>query len=190
MMLGEFGDAQQLDAAQHYLDRFARLLEQAGAPADSPPARAQLLVQSRVDLARGKLAEAGSGFERVIIERPHDTMNMDGYLGSSMTALAANDATRAAEFARRAMPLAVARQGDLPHSHYVGTASLWLGRALLRAGDRVEGRKALEAAVSHLSNTIDPDHPLLLQARAELRDAQIFAAQTARSEQAQQHAER
>jgi tetratricopeptide (TPR) repeat protein len=190
MMIGEFGDAPQLDTAQHYLDRFRRLLDQSGAPADSPPARAYLLVQSRVYLARGQLAKARARFERAIIERPHDSMNLDGYLGSSMTALAANDAARAVEFARRAMPIAVARQGDLPYSHYVGSASLWLGRALLRAGDRVEGRKALEAAVVHLSNTIDADHPNVLQARAELRDAQRPPAQTAHSEQSQQHAER
>src|SRR6185436_9754052 len=120
MMLGESGDAQQFDVAQHHLDRFARLLEQKNAPADSPPARAYLLVQSRVFLGRGKLAEARSGFERVVIERPDDQMNLDGYLGLSMTALAANDAAGAVEFARRAMPLAAARQGDLPHSHYVG----------------------------------------------------------------------
>jgi len=190
MMLGESGEAQQLDDAQYYLDRFARLLEQAGAPADSPPARAYLLVQSRVNLGRGKLAEARSGFEHVIIERPHDSMNLDGYLGMSMTALAANDAARAVEFARRAMPIAIARKRDLPYSHYVGSTSLWLGRALLRAGDRVEGRKALEAAVNHLSNRIDPDHPLLLQARAELREAQLLTAQMARGEQDHQHAER
>jgi tetratricopeptide (TPR) repeat protein len=190
VMLGELGDAQQLDDAQRYLDRFGRLLQQAGAPPDSPPARAHLLLQSRLDLARGKVAEARRGFERVIIERPHDAMNLDAYLGISMTALAANDAAQAVEFARRAMPIAVARQGDLRYSHYVGTTSLWLGRALLRAGDRVEGRNALEAAVAHLSNTIDADHPNLLQARAELRDAQLSAPRTARTEQNQQHAER
>jgi hypothetical protein len=78
----------------------------------------------------------------------------------------------------------------LPHSSYVGNASLWLGRALLRAGDRVEGRKALEAAVTHLSNTIDPDNPNLLRARAELREAQLLTARAARREQDQQHAER
>ena len=187
MMLGESGDAQQFDVSQHHLDRFARLLEQKNAPADSPPARAYLLVQSRVFLGRGKLAQARSGFERVVIERPDDQMNLDGYLGLSMTALAANDAAGAVEFARRAMPLAAARQGDLPHSHYVGLASMWLGRALLRAGDRVEGRKALEAAVTHLSNTIDPDSPNLVRVREELREAHLL---TARSEQDQQHTER
>jgi hypothetical protein len=117
-------------------------------------------------------------------------MNLDGYLGVSMTALAANDAARAVEFAQRAMPLARARQGDLPYSHYVGLASMWLGRALLRAGERVEGRKALEAAVAHLSNTVDPDNPNLLLARTELRDAQLYTMRATQNEQNQQHAER
>jgi tetratricopeptide (TPR) repeat protein len=190
MMLGEAGDARQFEVAQQYLDRFARLLQRKGAPPDSPPARAFLLVQSRVQLGNGKVAEARSGFERVIVERPTDQMNLDGYLGITMTSLATNDAARAVEFARRAMPLALGRQGDLPHSHYVGLASLWLGRALLQAGDRVEGRKALEAAVSHLSNTVDDDNPNLVRARAELREARLLTARSARGEQDQQHTER
>jgi hypothetical protein len=58
----------------------------------------------------------------------------------------------------------------VPYSAQTGLASLWLGRALLRAGDRAEGRNALETAITHLSNTIDAEHPYLLQARAELGD--------------------
>ena len=96
---------------------------------------------------------------------------MHAYVGRSMVALAANDPDGAVEAARRALRIAAALQGDVPHSSQTGLASLWLGRSLLRAGDRVEGRNALEAAITHLSNTIDLDHPYLLQARAELSDA-------------------
>jgi hypothetical protein len=144
-----------------------------------------------LDLARGNLPQARGGFERAILEGPApDPTNMHAYLGSSMAALAANDATTAVEFARRALRIAAVLQGDVPHSSQTGIASLWLGRALLRAGDRVEGREALQAAVSHLSNTIDSDHPNLVQARAELRDAQLLTTRTARGEQDQQYAER
>ncbi len=88
-----------------------------------------------------------------------------------MAALAANDPDGAVEAARRALSIATALQGDVPYSSQTGLSSLWLGRSLLRAGDRIGGRGALEAAIKHLSNTIDEDHPYLLQARAELSDA-------------------
>ena len=180
----------ELDGAQNYLKRLDALIQESDLPADSPPARVSVLMHARLDLARGKLTEARAGFERAIIEGARDPTNMHAYVGSSMAALAANDAAAASEFARRAMRIAAVLQGNVPHSSQTGLASLWLGRALLRAGDRVEGRKALEAAVAHLSNTIDPDHPYLTQARAELRDAQLLTARPARTEQDQQHAER
>ena len=89
---------------------------------------------------------------------------------------------------RSGLTIATALQSDVPHSSQTGLASLWLGRALLRAGDRAGGREALETAVTHLSNTIDADHPYLLQARAELGDARHGAM--ARTNQEQQYAER
>jgi tetratricopeptide (TPR) repeat protein len=181
----------ELDGAQRYLDRLEGLLNKAGAPADSPPARVYALTKARLDLARGKLPEAHAGFERAILEgTAPDPTNMHAYVGSSMAALAANDATNAVGLARRALRIAAVLQGDVPHSSQTGIASLWLGRALLRAGDRAEGREALEAAVSHLSNTIDSNHPNLVQARAELRDARLITVRTTRGEQDQQYAER
>ncbi len=35
----------------------------------------------------------------------------------------------------------------------------------MKKGDSEGGREALLAAIDHLSNTLDPDHPLLLLAR-------------------------
>jgi len=181
----------ELDGAQRYLDRLEGLLNKAGAPADSPPARVYALTKARLDLARGKLPEAHASFERAILEgTAPDPTNMHAYVGGSVAALAANDATNAVELARRALRIAAVLQGDVPHSSQTGIASLWLGRALLRAGDRAEGREALEAAVSHLSNTIDSNHPNLVQARAELRDARLITVRTTRGEQDQQYAER
>ena len=95
---------------------------------------------------------------------------MHANLGRSMAALAADDIGGAIEAARRALHIATALQGAAPYSSQTGLAQLWLSRSLLRAGDRAAGRRALEAAVAHLSNTIDGDHPDLVQARAELSD--------------------
>jgi serine/threonine-protein kinase len=161
----------QLDGAQEYLNRLAGLIEKSSLPADSPPARVRSLLQARLDLARGKLAEARAGIDRALVVEGKDPTSMHAYVGRSMVALAGNDPDGAVEAARRALRIAKALQGDVPHSSQTGLASLWLGRSLLRAGNRAEGRNALEAAITHLSNTIDLDHPYLLQARAELADA-------------------
>ena len=174
----------QLDGAQEYLNRLARLIGKSSLPADSPPARVRDLLQARLDLARGKLAEARAGFDRALVREGKDPTSMHAYVGRSMVALAGNDPDGAVEAARHALRIARALQGDVPHSSQTGLASLWLGRSLLRAGDRVEGRNALEAAITHLSNTIDLDHPYLLQARAELGDARHGA--TARNDQQRQ----
>lgn len=45
-----------------------------------------------------------------------------------------------------------------------------LGRILQRQGDQVGTRKAFQAAVEHLSNTVDADHPKLLLARKLVGD--------------------
>jgi serine/threonine-protein kinase len=174
----------QLDAAQQYLDRLARLIGKSSLPPDSPPARVRDLLQARLDLARGKLAAARAGFDLALVRQGTDPTSMHAYVGRSMVALADNDPDGAVEAARNALRIARALQGDVPHSSQTGLASLWLGRSLLRAGDRAEGRNALEVAITHLSNTIDLDHPYLLQARAELGDARHGA--TASNEQQRQ----
>jgi tetratricopeptide (TPR) repeat protein len=178
----------ELDQAQQELSRLGPLFEKSALPANSPPVRVRDVMQGKVDLARGKAAQARAGFERALIKDSNDPTNMHAYLGLSMAALAANDPSGAVDAARHALTIATALQSDVPHSSQTGLASLWLGRALLRAGDRAGGREALEAAVTHLSNTIDADHPYLLQARAELGDARH--GPMARANQEQQYAER
>lgn len=161
----------ELDSAQQSLDRLGKLIEKSALPPDSPPVRVRSVLQGRLDLARGDLVEARANFERALVTEGKDPTSMHANVGRSMAALAANDPDAAVAAARRALHIAAALQGDVPYSAQTGIASLWLGRALLRSGDRVEGRDALERAVAHLSNTIDPDHPYLMQARAELSDA-------------------
>jgi serine/threonine-protein kinase len=161
----------ELDAARASLNRLGKLIEESTLPAESPPVRVHTLLQGRLDLARGKLVDARAGFDRALAHEGKDPTSMHAYVGRSMAALTANDPDGAVEAARRALSIAAALQGDVPYSSQTGLASLWLGRSLLRAGDRAGGREALETAIKHLSNTIDPDHPYLLQARAELSDA-------------------
>lgn len=179
----------ELERAQEYLDRLGRLIEASALPADSPPVRVRAVMEGRVDLARGKAVEAGTAFDRaLLVTNGTDPTTLQAYVGKAIVALAANDPAGAVDAARHALPIAAALQGDMPYSNQTGLVSLWLGRALLRAGDRAGGREALATAVTHLSNTIDADHPYLLQARAELGDARHSA--TTRGERGQQYAER
>jgi hypothetical protein len=57
-------------------------------------------------------------------------------------------------------------QGGLPYSTNTGQSYLKLARALHQLGDVEQARAALSSAVEHLSNTVDEEHPLLVQARA------------------------
>jgi serine/threonine protein kinase len=180
----------ELDRAQQSLKRLGQLIEESALPPESPPVRVRAVMQGRLALASGKAAEAAAAFDRALTDTSStDPTTLQANLGKSMAALAANDPTGAVAAARHALPIATALQGDLPHSSQTGLASLWLGRALLRGGDRAEGRKALEAAVAHLSSTIDADHPYLMQAKAELRET--LTTRTAPGhEQKQQAAQR
>lgn len=178
----------ELDSAQESLNRLGKLIEKSALGPDSPPVRVRAVLQGRLDLAHGRVDEARGNFERALVKEGKDPTSMHANVGRSMAALAANDPDKAVETARRALHIAAALQGDVPYSAQTGLASLWLGRALLRAGDRVEGRNALEIAVTNLSNTIDLDHPYLLQARAELSEA-LHGATTS-SNQDHQYAER
>jgi uncharacterized protein involved in exopolysaccharide biosynthesis len=61
----------------------------------------------------------------------------------------------------------------------------WLGELAESQPNVAQAVRALlETAIAQFSNTVDPDHPQLLAARAELREA------TARGEHDQQHPER
>jgi hypothetical protein len=72
--------------------------------------------------------------------------------------------------AKRVLRLAGTAQGIAPYSNCTGLSWLMLGRVLKKRGDEVGARKAFQAAVENLSNTVDADHPKLLLAR-QLADA-------------------
>ena len=57
-------------------------------------------------------------------------------------------------------------QGGLPYSMNTGHSYLKLARALQLLGKSEQARAAAASAVEHLSNTVDEEHPLLVQARA------------------------
>jgi predicted negative regulator of RcsB-dependent stress response len=56
-------------------------------------------------------------------------------------------------------------QGGIPHSNFTGLSQLMLGRVLLARGETEPAHRAFESAVTHLSSTVDANHPSLAQAR-------------------------
>jgi|KBSSwiStaDraftv2_1062776.scaffolds.fasta_scaffold00483_10 serine/threonine-protein kinase len=67
--------------------------------------------------------------------------------------------------ARQLLALTQQAQGGIRYSNRTGLAWLAVGRALAGEGNSAEARKALRAAIEHLSNTVDADHPMLQLAR-------------------------
>jgi hypothetical protein len=58
-----------------------------------------------------------------------------------------------------------AAQGGVPYSDRTGRAWFVLGRVLAQQGDATRALEAFNAALAHLSNTVDDNHPLLIRAR-------------------------
>ena len=173
-----------LDQAEQQLQRFGRLIEKSALPPESPAARVHAVLVGRLELARGRVTQASAAFDRALAVPGKDSTGVYANLGKSAAELAANSPTEAAEAARRGLEIAQELQGDLPYSNQTAVAWLTLGRALARSGDRAGARNAFETAIAQFSNTVDADHPHLLAARTELREA------TARNEHDQQHPER
>jgi serine/threonine protein kinase/tetratricopeptide (TPR) repeat protein len=157
-------ETRAFDQAAAYLSRALELLG-SNVPQGSPPMRVRAVLQGRIDLAAGRLAEARAQFDRALENQDASPTTLDAELGKAETELAAQNAAEAAQNARRGLQWATSQQGDLPHSSQTGLAWLMLGRALQALGDRAQAHKAFDAAVLHLSNTVDSDHPALLQAR-------------------------
>jgi tetratricopeptide (TPR) repeat protein len=132
---------------------------------DSPPMRLRAVLLGRIDLAAGRLAESRTQFGRALENQDASPTTFDAEIGKAEAELAARNAAEAIQSARRGLQWATSLQGNLPHSNQTGLAWLMLGRALRELGDSAQARKAFEAAVLHLSNTVDSDHPALLQAR-------------------------
>lgn len=158
-----------LDEAAEHLRRSDELMD-SSLPPDSPPMLVRAVLQGTLDLAHGRLAQARAQFEQVVKAQNNGSIGVDALLGKSATELAAGNFSQAADAARRALELATALQGGLEYSYRTGTAWLALGRALQRSGDSAEASTALDHAVEHLSNTVDPNHPALLEARQRLGD--------------------
>jgi tetratricopeptide (TPR) repeat protein len=150
--------------AQTYLDKAVALLGPK-IPPDSPPMRVRDVLQGRVDVAAGRLTEARAAYARALATSDASPTTFFAELATADAELAAGDPVQAVEHARRGLQWARSLQGNLPQSNQTGLAWLTLGRALKAHGEHTQAHDAFAAAVAQFSNTVDPDHPLLLQAR-------------------------
>jgi tetratricopeptide (TPR) repeat protein len=160
----ERGDA---EVARAYVARFDRLAELG--PKNGTAVRRRALVVGRIDLDAGNLAEARKSFEAVATSKSKTPATVDALLGGAEVDILLKDSASAMQHAKAALELATSMQGDFPYSYRTGLGWLVLGRALAASGSPTEARGAFESALKHLSETVDTNHPALLQAQALIK---------------------
>jgi tetratricopeptide (TPR) repeat protein len=127
----------------------------------------RLALEGRLDLADGNFERARAKFDQIITAKARGLPPpaLGAMLGKAEVELSAGNTPGAIEQSQAALTLATSLQGGFPYSNHTGRSWLMLGRALQAGGDVEQARKAYETAITHLSNTVDADHPELLRAR-------------------------
>jgi hypothetical protein len=160
----ELGD---LAAADQFLDRAMQVVG-TSVPPNSPTALSLQAARGTLAMAEGKHEQARSILDAVIA-KGHDepvavALNARAELGLRERKWAEAEAD-----ARRLLSISEAEQGGVPYSDRTGRAWLLLGRVLAQQGDATQARRAFNAAITHLSKTVDNDHPMLMRARQLVR---------------------
>jgi eukaryotic-like serine/threonine-protein kinase len=154
-------DLQQPERAADYLAQAEKLLSQ---QAETHDAR-QHLLQGRFDLLHGRVAEASRQVEFAL---GLAATSAEIWRRKSEIELAMQRADAAVVSAREAVQISQTQQQGFPHSRQTGLSSLALGNALEALGKHVEARTAFVSAIENLANTVDADHPQLLEAQQRL----------------------
>jgi serine/threonine protein kinase len=154
-------------AAADYLAKAAALA--AGAvPAGSPPALGLLLTQGRLALERGSTAEARTALSSVISGLRPIATTVRALLARSELNLREGRVDDAGADARQALAVSQMLQGGIVYSSRTGLAWLMIGRVRSAQGDAPSAHEAFQAAVDHLSHTVDANYPALLDAQRRL----------------------
>ncbi len=156
-------------AASTYLQDFLRLPDSVAGEA-SPLWPVQLIARGKLHMGDGQFHAAASDFDQAL-RRSSGTNAYTAQLGKAEAELLSGNPTAAAADARVALEMATSAQGDLPYSNRTGLAWLMLGRAWRETGETVRAHAAFESATRHLANTVEADHPGLLEARRLLATA-------------------
>jgi tetratricopeptide (TPR) repeat protein len=151
-------------AASKYLSEADALFDPK-MPSDHPLRFFEARIRGWLELDRGHADAAWAQFERASHEDKASPGPIDTLLGKAEVNLERGDTAAAMNDSRSALAAAKSLQGDFPYSDRTGLAYLTLARAMFARGENATARGALESAILHLSNTVDPGHPGLLEAR-------------------------
>jgi tetratricopeptide (TPR) repeat protein len=151
-------------ATERYLQQDAALI-QSSVPAGSPPYAALLAQRGRFALKKGVVSEARADFDAAITASQNNRWATSPLLGRAALNLEAGQPADAEADARRALAIAVKAQGGVRYSRVVGEAWLMLAKISRARNDSLAARDAAQTAVTELSNTVDENHPLLLEAQ-------------------------
>ena len=153
----------ETQTATEYLEQMSAVMTPS-IPAGSAPWISRTLVQGRIELAGGRLESARALFTGAL-ERASGTQAIRARLGKAESELLSGDAAAAADDAQLALKAAMSAQGGFQYSNQTGLAWLMLGSAQRKLGQHGQAYRALDAAVTNLSNTVDERHPALMEAR-------------------------
>jgi serine/threonine-protein kinase len=157
----ELGD---LAAAKEHLGAAALLL--AAVPPESPAALAVQLIRARVALAEGRIEDARRAVSASIGAHVPISLSTMSLIERARINLHEQQLTAALTDAETALKAAQTLQAGAPYSNRTGIAWLTLGEVQQASNNQQEAQRAFTAAIEQLSNTVDPDHPSLLKARA------------------------
>jgi serine/threonine protein kinase/tetratricopeptide (TPR) repeat protein/predicted outer membrane lipoprotein len=154
-------------AAAEYLGQ-ASAIAAGAVPAGSPSALGLLLTQGRLALERGSLSEARTALTRVISGQRPIATTVRALLARSELNLREGRVEDAGTDARQALAVSQMLQGGIAYSSRTGLAWLMIGRVRSAQGDAPSAHEAFQAAVDHLSHTVDANYPALLDAQRRL----------------------
>jgi len=157
----EMGD---LDAAEKYHQRALDLVRTSAFPG-AKDNNALRLLGARIALSRGRFDEARAALDVYVNGGGMPVSKVSGFLPRAELNLREGKLTAAEADARQALSIAQNAQGGIPYSNRTGLAWLMLGRVLAAQGETDRAHHAFESAISHLSKTVDAQHPMLKLAR-------------------------
>jgi serine/threonine-protein kinase len=152
-------------AAAGYIQEMSVTLQREGIDS-GPTFQAVEVAAGKYALEVGNVDAAGAHFSRAVEQKGGvGATRIAALLGQAEVALLLNNPAEAEGSARTALELSKSAQGESKYSCHTGLSWLMLGRALHARRDTARVESAFEAAIAHLSDTVDPDHPELRRAR-------------------------
>jgi eukaryotic-like serine/threonine-protein kinase len=152
-----------LTAAEGWIDKAAAVVGTSVPPA-SPTAMSLRAARGTLAVAQGRREQARTMLNALIAEAKDSALEI-GLRARAELNLNEGRTAEAEGDARRALSITQAAQGGVPYSDRTGRAWFVLGRVLAQQGDATRALEAFNAALAHLSNTVDDNHPLLIRAR-------------------------